>query len=188
VKRASLFVSLALSCAAAAQALPDRCVSAIRRALGSGASWRMERRLEGSERTLVSTGVVSCVLSQGIEWKVLHPFPSSVCMTTNSMVFADEEGRRVKPLSDLPYYEEIRERTDAFARGDVKAFDGLFETESEELADGGWRIVFTPQMRAMRRLFTEMEISGRDTMDKAVLKTENGGVSDIRFRESRRGR
>lgn len=188
MRRTALSACFFLSCAAMAQELPDRCVSAIRRALGSSATWRMERRLEGGARPLVSTGVVSCVVSRGIEWKVLHPFPSSVGMTTDSMVFVDEEGRRVKPLSDLPYYEDIRERTDAFARGDVKAFDGLFELESEICPGGGWKIVLTPQMRAMRHLFTVMEISGGETVDKVSLKTEKGGVSDIVFRESPRER
>ena len=183
MKRTAFLFCLALSGAARAQELPDRCVTALRRALGSSAVWRMERTLEGSERTLVSTGVVSCAVSRGIDWKVLHPFPSSVSMTTDAMVFTDEEGRRVKPLSELPYYEDFRKRTDAFSLGDTKAFDGLFEIEVETLPQGRWKMVFTPQMRAMRRLFTAMELSGAETLERAALKTEKGGVSNISFKE-----
>jgi hypothetical protein len=181
--RAVFLASLVLAGAAPAADLPAPCVSALRRALASQASWTMERRLPGSGRALVSTGVVACVVGQGITWSVRHPFPSSISMTTNTMVFADEDGRRVKPLDDLPYYGEIRARTDAFARGDLRAFDGLFDMKARLLPGGRWNAVFTPALRPLRRLFTEMEFSGAATLETAVLKTAQGGTSTIRFRE-----
>ena len=42
----------------------DLAVPALREALGSSADWRMERRLEGSTRPLVTSGVVDCVAGE----------------------------------------------------------------------------------------------------------------------------
>ena len=165
----------------------DLAVPALREALGSSADWRMERRLEGSTRPLVTSGVVDCVAGEGITWRVLSPFESSISMTTDSMIFADEDGERVKPLGDMPHYAEIRRRTDAFAAGDVKAFDGLFTLEAELAEDGeGWTVRMTPDVRAMRRLFSSIELSGSATLTNAVMRTGDGGVSRIEF--SRRER
>lgn len=161
----------------------DAAIPAMRSALDSSASWRMERELAGATRPLVSTGVVECVAGEGIKWTVLHPFPSSVSMTADSMVFSDEDGERVKLLKDLPHYAEIKKRTDAFAAGDASAFDGLFSIEASLAEDGeGWILRMTPEVRAMRRLFREVELSGAATLTNAVMRTGDGGVSRISFR------
>ena len=165
----------------------DLAVPALQVALDSSADWRMVRMLEGSNRPLVSSGTVDCVAGEGIKWTVLSPFESSVSMTTDSMVFADEDGERVKPLKDMPHYAEIRRRTDAFASGDRKAFDGLFTLDATTPGDGrGWTVRMTPDAKAMRRLFESIELSGAETLTNAVMRTGDGGVSRIEF--SRRER
>lgn len=159
------------------------CHLALRRALNGRATWTMERTLGAGGRTLRSSGAVDCVMNSGIVWRVTAPFASSVAMTTNAMVFADDEGTRVKPLSELPYYAEIRKRTDAFVAGDAHAFDGLFAITAEAFPEGGWRLEMKPEMRAIERLFTEIVLTGNHLPTNAVLKTADGGVSVIRFRE-----
>ncbi len=161
----------------------DTCQSALRRALTGRAAWTMERTLGPGGRVLRSSGTVECVMQSGIVWRVAAPFASSVAMTTEAMIFEDDEETRVKPLSELPYYAEIRKKTDAFAAGDAKAFDGLFSLASETLPEGGWRLVMKPEVKAMERLFTEIVLTGNSLPTNAVLKTADGGASVIRFRE-----
>lgn len=182
------FALFVFASAASAADIPSSCTEALRRALSSGATWKMERRLPGSSRVLVSTGSVECVVGEGIVWKTLHPFFSSVSMTTNAMVFADEDSTRVKPLSDLPHYAEIKRRTDAFARGDADAFDGLLEIEAEKVSADAWKVVLRPGVRAMKRLFSAITLTGRVSLDTAVLTTDDGGSSTIAFEELSRGR
>ena len=156
---------------------------ALRQALDSDAAWTMERRLPGSSRTFESRGLVRCRAGRGIVWSVQEPFVSSVEMSTNAMVFADEGVRRVKSLDELPHYAGIRKATDAFAAGDAKAFDGVFKIEETALSDGGWRLVLTPEVSAMKRLFTSIELTGAELPTNAVLRTDGGGSSVIRFKE-----
>ena len=168
---------------AAASVALDAAIPALRTALASSADWRMERELAGSSRPLVSTGTVECVPGEGITWTVLHPFPSSVAMTADAMVFSDEDGERTKPLADMPHYAEIKKRTDAFSAGDASAFDGLFKLDATLAPDGkGWTLRMTPEVRAMRRLFREIELSGAATLTNAVMRTGDGGVSRISFK------
>ena len=158
-------------------------VSAMQKALDSDAEWTMERRLKGSTRTLVSSGTVECRRNRGIVWRVREPFESSVEMTTNAMIFTDEDGRRVKPLAELPHYEDFRLATEAFAAGNTNAFDGALAVEEENFADGGWKVRFTPTIAAMRQLVKSVEVTGAALPTNAVLDCGDGGVSVIRFKE-----
>ena len=167
--------------------LASTAVSAMQRALDSSAEWTMERRVKGVERALESSGIVSCEKGKGIVWRVKEPFESSVEMTADSMVFSDEDGVVVKPLSKLPRYADIRRAVDAFAAGDTNAFDGVFEMSVSEFPDGGWKLSLKPEVRAMRRLVTEVEVSGAALPTNAVL-TSPSGVSVIRFKEKGSGR
>jgi hypothetical protein len=178
-----LVLALAVPFSAAAADRPERSLEALRRALASQATWTMSRRLAESRRPLVSTGIVSCVVGEGIEWRVLYPFASSVSLTTNAMVFADEDGKRVKPLADLPHYKEIQRRTDAFARGDRSAFDGFFDLAAQESPDGTWQLTLTPCVRAFRRLLRSVRLSGDTLPREAQLTNGDGSVSTIRFGE-----
>lgn len=160
----------------------DVALAAMRAAFDSGAGWRMERTFAGSTRPLVSTGTVECVAGESIKWTVLHPFHSSVVMTPDSMTFSDEDGIRVKTVDEMPHYEELRRCVDAFASGDLSAVDGLFDVEARQTSSaGGWTVVLTPEVRAMRRLFRSIELSGDAMPTNAVMKTGDGGVSVISF-------
>lgn len=155
--------------------------SALQRSLDASASWIMERHMPHGTRTLVSSGTVECVSKSGIVWRVTAPFESSVAMTRDAMIFRDEDGERIKSLSDLPHYADIRDRTDAFAAGDHHAFDGLFALEAREFGKGGWQIVLTPQVSDMKRLFIGIEVSGNAYPTNALLRYEGGGSAVIRF-------
>lgn len=168
--------------------LASSAVLSLQKALDSCADWTMERTLAGSGRTLVSAGDVRCKAGESIVWTVKSPFESSVAMTTNAMVFVDEDGRREKSLDDLPHYEDIRRATDAFAAGNTNAFDGVFEIRETELPSGGWRLELRPEVSAMRRLFTSIEVTGAALPTNAVLHNGDGGTSVIRFREKDRDR
>lgn len=162
--------------------------ASFQRALDSSAEWTMERTLPGAVRPLVSTGTVQCRKGEGIIWKTETPFESSVEMTTNYMAFSDEDGRRVKALAALPHYAELRDATDAYVAGKTDAFEGVFSLQETETPDGGWRVLLTPEFSAMKRLFVSIELMGAELPTNAVLKTEDGGVSVIRFRERKRAR
>ncbi|MBR2838578.1 MAG: hypothetical protein IKE55_07340 [Kiritimatiellae bacterium] len=163
--------------------LAASAVASLQKALDSSAAWTMERRLPGSGRTLVSSGEVRCSAGKGITWQTLRPFVSSVAMTHDAMVFTDEDGRRVKPLSELPHYADIRRATDAFAAGRTNAFDGVFSVREEALPGGGWRLSLTPEVPAMRRLFATVEVTGAELPTNAVLTAADGGTTTIRFME-----
>lgn len=188
IRRLAATVFSAVCFTALSAEIPAPCAGALRRALDSSADWTMARRFAGSGRVLATTGVVECVAGEGIAWKVLHPFASSVTMTTNSMIFADEDGERVKPLEKLPYYGEIRARTDAFARGETDAFEGLFKVDAAICSNGNWRMEFVSENKAMRRLFSKAVLSGGEELTSVLLTTEDGGSSEIRFKGKSRDR
>lgn len=158
----------------------------MRRALVSSASWRMERKLPGSDRVLVSSGTVECRAGgSGIEWRTVKPFPSLVAMRKDKMVFEDEDGRREKEASDMPHYGDIRKATDAFASGSMDAVDDIFETEASMLPGGKWRVVFKPRIMAMRTLVESVEMCGGELPETATIRS-GGATSTIFFKAEKR--
>ena len=163
-------------------------LSALQKAMDSDAEWTMARQLPGSSRALESSGTVSCRTGKGIIWAVREPFESSVEMTANAMIFTDEDGRREKTLGKLPHYADIRKATDAFVAGNTNAFDGVFAVTEKPFADGGWTVTLVPEVSAMKRLFTSIEVSGAALPTNVVMKTGDGGRSVILFKERPRVR
>ena len=184
MRRLLLLAGLLASSVLFAQPPLDAAATAFQRALGRSASWTMTRRLPASRKPLVSSGDVTCAVGSGIVWRVTAPFASSVTMTTNAMVFASDEGVREKPLSDLPFYGEIRARTDAFAAGSRAAFDDLFSVEAQGGESGSWSLKLTPKIAAMKRLFVEIDVSGRELPRRATLRSADGAETVIDFRDS----
>ncbi|MCR5414215.1 MAG: hypothetical protein K6F50_05755 [Kiritimatiellae bacterium] len=186
-KLISFAVSASLAWSACALVLPSTCESALRRSLGSSASWRMERTLPDAKKTLVTEGEVVCTAGEGIVWKILKPFSRTISMNAGEMVFEDEdEGTTVKKLSELPHYEEIRKETDAFLAGDPKAFEGLFDAEVRFLEDGKWKITLLPGSGAVKKLVAKAELTGDRTLEKVLLESPDGGKSEITFKEKKR--
>lgn len=163
--------------------LAATAAASLQKALDSSTTWTMERTLAESGQTLSSTGEVHCTVGRGIKWQTLKPFPSSVEMTPDAMIFSDEDGRVEKPLSKIPLYADMRKATDDFAGGNTNAFDGIFKIAESPLPDGGWRLVLTPEISAMRRLFSSMELSGAEFPTNAVIRSGDGGTSTLRFKE-----
>lgn len=182
-----LAIFCVISVSLSAADLPSSCQNALWRALDADAAWRMERTFPGAVRPLVSTGVVSCARFRGIVWDMRFPIDSTITMTTNAMVFADEEGMRIKDLSDLPYYEEIRKRTDAFSRGDSAAFDGLFAWQVETPTPTSWKLTLTPSLAPLERLFTRIEVEGTDEITNVIWHTAQQGQITLTFKELGRG-
>ncbi len=182
-----LVVFCAIFASLSAAELPSACQNALWRALDADAAWKMERTFQGSVRPLVSTGIVSCARFRGIVWDMRFPLVSTITMTTNAMVFADEEGMRIKDLADLPYYEEIRTRTDAFSRGNSAAFDGLFAWQVETPSTNSWKLTLTPSLAPLERLFTRIEVAGTDEITNVVWYTAQQGKINLTFKELGRG-
>lgn len=190
VALAAVAVLAAVRCAASGgDGAPEEFFAAAERALGSGAEWRMERRLPGSERTMVSSGTVECTPGRGISWRTLEPFAELVEMRAEGMVFEDEDGRRFRPAESVPHYGEIRAAADAFASGDgAAALERGFSVEALPCGEGGgegaWRVVLVPRNRELREFLQAIEVSGAGTVTGAVLRTRGGGETAIGFAEA----
>jgi hypothetical protein len=176
-------VALPLFCAAAAAAPyspSDAALAAIRKALDASASWEMTRTFKDSPRALKSSGTVVCKVGEGITWTVLEPFESKVVMGVDFMSFEDEDGTRVKKLSDLPHYDELRKAVDSLVAGDASLFAKVF-TAGFEGSDGAWKLTLVPVSGDIRKLLSSVTVEGRELPKRATLENGDGGTSVLSF-------
>ena len=179
---------LSLAVLAAAVAAPQAdsrgiAESAMRKALVSGASWRMEKTLSGASRTLVASGTVECrIPGGGIEWRTLKPFESSVKMLPQAMVFEDVDSVRTNSAASMPRYLDVRKAVDAFASGNDAAFNDVFDVKVDGAPGGKWRAVFTPVRKELSAMFGRVEVSGGEYPETVVMES---GTAVVKIRFSR---
>ena len=169
--------------AAEPTALPAGFVEGMRRALDADGAWTMEKTVPALKRPLKSSGLVSCFRGKGFIWVTERPFRHEIRITPEAMTFASVGNRSERKAADLPYYEEICALTDRFAAGERGALADFFdEVEGSALEGGRWRVRLVP-VRQARRLFAEVELTGGETLDSAVLRAPDGTVISLVFRE-----
>lgn len=188
MRRPLLIVSAVLlsPLCAFAEAVPETFARAVRRAFDADAAWTMEKALPALKRPLRSAGSVTARIGKGFVWRTERPFTHEIRVTRDAMTFITETGTEVKPCDELPYYTEICDATDAFVAGEAKAFERLFAWSWDETVDGRWTMTLETRDSRLAKLFETVELSGGETLERAVMKTPSEGTLRIDFREKPR--
>ena len=163
--------------------IPERFAAAARRALDADAEWKMTKKLAAAQLELESSGVVSCCAGRGIVWEAHEPLMSQIRMTTNAMEFVHEHYTEVKPLKQLPHYEQLRKSVDAFLGGDAKAFDRELRFDWIPAPDGGWRMSVTPLRSQIAKFLNRVELYGATTLERVELLYASGDEVRLKFKE-----
>lgn len=186
----ALLAAAALSClslfAAADRGPRAEFERALRRALESDASWTMEKTWENSPLKIKGEGSVSCVKGGGIVWRSVKPAVSSITMEAERMKFEDSRGTRIADASEMPHYREIRKAVDGFFDGGGAPMERLFKVTAEK-SGCGWRAVLVPKRRDLKHIVKSVELSGAQTLDRAVFSFGSGETSTFTFSELPRG-
>ena len=188
----SLLLALLTCCFAGlglAKAIPERFVSALQRALDADATWEMTKTLPQAKHAITSSGLASCWQEKGMIWKTLEPFEEEIRMAKTEMTFIVDDEVEVKPYDEMPYYEAICDATDDFLKGDTDAFDDLFDWTWEAGDGDSWTMILKVRYRQMRRLFTTITLTGRETLETVTFLSGDAskGQIHLKFNETSRG-
>ena len=172
-----------------ANPIPTAFVNAMQRALDADATWEMTKTLPQATRAITSSGQVSCWQEKGMVWKTLLPFEEEIRMDKTAMTFIVDDEIDIKPFDEMPYYDAICEATDAFLKGDTEAFDELFDWTWEAGEGGAWTMTLKVRIRQLRRLFTTITLTGRETLETVtfLMGDARKGTMRLHFTETSRG-
>ena len=157
--------------------------SALRRALNSGAEWKMSKTFADSPLVVKSSGTVSCVKAEGIVWKTDMPASLEISMDRSGMTLRKMDGSRTS--LEMPNYQSIRKAIDRFAEGEAASLDELFKAEISA-KDGRWTANLTPKRRDMRMILKSASVSGRKTIETVKFDYASGECAVFEFVEKPR--
>ena len=81
---------------------------------------------------------------------------------------------------DLPHYSRIHDLVESLSNGDSAPLEKAFLVLAET-TDSAWILTLTPRDSRAKRLFASIVLSGAEAVERAVLKSEDGAETDIRF-------
>ena len=158
----------------------EKIAPVLQTCLDSDASWILEKRLPGFDEPLVSTGRVSCAKGLGVVWETLSPFPATTRITPLWRIVEEDGVCTTNSLVDLPHYSRIHDLVESLSNGDSAPLEKAFLVLAET-TDSAWILTLTPRDSRAKRLFASIVLSGAEAVERAVLKSEDGAETDIRF-------
>ena len=159
----------------------EKIAPVLQACLDSDASWTLEKRLPGFADPLVSTGRVSCAKGLGVVWETLSPFPATTRITPRLRIVEEDGVCTTNSLVDLPHYGRIHDLVESLSQGDTAPLEKAFLVLAETTDSGTWTMTLTPRDSRAKQLFSSIVLSGAATVERAVLKSEDGAETDIRF-------
>lgn len=159
----------------------EKIAPVLQRCLDSDASWSMEKRSPGEIQPLVSTGTVSCAKGQGVAWQTLSPFPALTRITPLWRITEEEGICTTNSLAELPHYEQVHAFVEALSEGDSSALETHFLVLAETTDHGTWSLTLTPRNSRVKRFFSTIVLSGAESVEQAVMTSEDGSATVIRF-------
>lgn len=150
------------------------------------ASFSQERVLPGFRRPLRSEGEVLLVRGEGLRWRTLAPFPSTLVVRDGRMAFRDAEGR-TQPVDDGGHVAGlVQELLDALLSADRTALATRFTlAEMPPPRPSAWALRLVPKGAPLSGLYERIEVVGEAHVERIDLHESSGARTTIRLHDTR---
>lgn len=150
------------------------------------ASFSQERVLPGFSRPLRSEGEVLLVRGEGLRWRTLAPFPSTLVLRDGRMALRDADGR-TQAVDDGGHVAGlVQALLDALLSADRAALATRFTvSELPPPRPSAWALGLVPKGAPLDAIYARIEVVGEAHVERIELHEANGGRTTIRFHDTR---
>lgn len=107
---------------------------------------------------------------EGIMWKTLKPFPSSLVVTQNMMIQTAANGTQtVMNGSDNQIFQNIAQILSSVFSGDSDGLKNNFIIDFQEKNDKEWQVVLTPKDSTISSIMETLTLGGAVNLNNVVL-------------------
>ena len=144
-----------------ALSLQDVCTGLSKNANTRG-DFVQTKTINANGRQLKSSG--NFIISKdGIMWKTLKPFPSTLVSTENTMIQTAANGKQtVMDGSDNQIFKNISQTLQSVFAGNSEELEALFTVKFTDNKDGSWKTLLTPKDSTIASVMQSLELAGRD--------------------------
>lgn len=173
-----LFLGLCSSVFAAGMSLESVCNKLAEHPYTTG-DFVQTKTISSTGRSLKSNGNFIFSLD-GIMWKTLKPFPSSMIVTTKSVIQIAADGKKqVIDVSDNQIFGSIAQTLVGIFSNDVVQLKKTFDVQFNEKDSGNWEILLSPKDSTISSVMKVLSLSGKYSNNSAsiesLLMTEASG-------------
>lgn len=179
MKRIASLIAVALVCAASfAHTLDSICGELSKNRISAG-TFVQEKFIGKNGRTLKSSGdFIFC--DEGIVWKTLKPFPSTLVLGTDHMIQISKSGQKtVTDTSSNETFKSIASTLSSVFSNDVNRLRSGFNVEFKMEGEDKWSAILMPKDKTVAMVIENIVLSGaRNSTLTEILSislNESGG-------------
>ncbi|WP_112290814.1 outer membrane lipoprotein carrier protein LolA [Rahnella sp. AN3-3W3] len=146
------------------------------------ADFAQQRTISGMAQPLNSSGNLLIAQQQGLWWQQEKPFSLTLLLTEKRMVqiMAGQEPQ-VVTADNNPQMFQFNSLLSALFHADRKVLEENFALDFKDLGKGAWKLVLTPKVSPLNRLFRSITLNGETFLNNIDINDMQGDATHIRF-------
>lgn len=146
------------------------------------ADFAQQRTISGMAQPLNSSGNLLIAQQQGLWWQQEKPFSLTLLLTEKRMVqiMAGQEPQ-VVTADNNPQMFQFNSLLSALFHADRKVLEENFALDFKDLGKGAWKLVLTPRVSPLNRLFRSITLNGETFLNNIDINDMQGDATHIRF-------
>lgn len=166
--------------AASRRALDDSFGRLSEKPVVSG-GFTQKKRIQRLGRDLVSKGEFIFSAKDGVYWKIVSPYPSTLVLTAKKLVQRSDSGEEsVIDANDNVVFKRIASTMQAVFSGDLAALEGEFSVYFQG-DPSSWRLGLVPKERTVRDIVASLVVEGGSSIESLRLAEGSGDVVTYTF-------
>lgn len=167
-----LFLTSILAAGAFAQTLSLKSVcEGLAKTPNTTGDFLQVKTVNSTGRQLKSSGKF-IIAKEGIMWKTLKPFPSSLVVTENAMIQTAGDGTKsVMNGSDNQIFQNIAQTLSSVFAGNSSVLEKNFEVDFKAGSEGKWTVVLTPKDSTIGSVMKTLILEGTSTVSNVILNS-----------------
>ena len=183
---AKFWLVSALMCASVAQAqdnaqLLNRIANISAKPEAMQANFKQSKKINGFRAPVVSSGKVVLVRQRGMLWFTQAPYQSSLHITANGIV--EKQGGQSTQIANAQGMKNMTQIMSAMLSGNFSGLNQYFNFSGTAQAKS-WALHLTPLDEHMRRSISNIDLSGGQFVNRAVIYEVSGDVTTIVFSQA----
>jgi hypothetical protein len=143
------------------------------------------KRIRRLGRDLVSKGEFLFSARDGVYWKLVSPYPSTIVMTATRLVQVSESGEAsVIESKDNVVFRRIAGTMQAVFSGRLDSLEAEFKVYFQGEASS-WRLGLVPKEKSVRDIVASLVVEGGETIRTLSLAEGSGDVVSYTFATTR---
>lgn len=145
------------------------------------------KQLTGVKKPLVSNGRFCVVADKGVLWRTLEPFPTTVRLTPDEIVYLREDRVTMRLDSKQePAARMIRNVLSGLLAGDLGQIEELFEVDGA-IHDRSWTAILKPREPNLAKAISNVALEGGAYVKNITISETGGDRTRIVFSEIQTG-